>query len=181
MKDITYELQQILNESKNDKEYKLPNPIKMCKTELDMNKVIEDYLLLTNEERKKNEISQNPNIEWLLMSFCVSMATYSLRLSEQKYFTNGLTALGMVYTLSVLPETSKVFDIRDILRHLVLYWDVHKKKNLSFQPVLDQNDEFSIVLKKFIERDEVNKTLKCMGFTIIGEGDNVEYKSTLRG
>ena len=98
------------------------------------------------------------------------MATYSLRLSEQRYFTNGLIALGLA---------SRSIDLRDVLRLLALYWDVHKRNGLNFKEVLSQNNDFSHILNKFIEREKPDKSLKCMAFALVGRGDGIQYKNLL--
>ena len=106
-----------------------------------------------------------------LLEFGIRMATYSLRLSSQKYFINGLFALNMAY--------EKIYDHRDLLVILPLYIDVQKKNNFSFYEVLKQNDEFSSELNDFINRDEKDKSLECMGYILgIDKNNNPIYKKT---
>jgi hypothetical protein len=69
------------------------------------------------------------------------MASYSRRLSEQRYFTNGLLALGLA---------SPELDTRDVRLVLSLYWYVHKKNGLSFDDAFNQNDAFAPVLEDCI-------------------------------
>ena len=144
-------------------------PIEMNRFDRDINKAIESYLLLTKEAKNKTFISKE--IGDLLVAFGENMATYSMRTGEQKYFTNGLIALGIAY---------KVVDWRDVLRILALYWDTHKKKKLSFQFAIDQgDDDFSTTIQQFKARSKSNKSLKCMGYELVGEGEYIQYRSTL--
>jgi hypothetical protein len=53
---------------------------------------------------------------------------------------------------------------------------VSKKKNLSFQFAIEQKDDFSIMLQNFLLRDENDKSLECMDFMLIGEGNDIQYK-----
>jgi len=158
------ELKEFFDEMrKENTEYKIP--IEMSITDIDINNVIERYLLLSKKEKSKVRISDD--IAGLMLGFGDNMATYALRLGEQKYFTHGLIALGWA---------SKI-DVRDVLVVLAAYWDVHKRKKLSFQTAIEQCDEkFSIVLQQFIAREEADKSLECMELELIGEGDNIQYK-----
>ena len=174
MKKIINELEIVHKELKKSIEDKTVVPISienilvvptnMYKTYVDINKIIDTYLLLENTEKVNIKVSYD--VAWLLLGFGFYMATYALRLSEQRYFNNGLVAIGIA---------SKTVDLRDALRLLALYWDVHKKTNLSFEFVLSQNNEFSKVLQRFIERKESDKSLDCMGFEIIGKGENIQF------
>jgi len=143
MKNIAYQLQQILEESQKGNKISIPVnetgevdfyflpqileelriksseikiPTLMSKIDLYINKVIDNYLLLTHREKVGTRISED--IAWLLVGFGFNMATYSLRLTEQAYFTHGLVALGMA---------SKVLELSDIIKLVALYWDVAKK------------------------------------------------------
>lgn len=110
------------------------------------------------------------DIAWLLLCFAINMATYSLRLSEQKYFSNGLIALGMV--LGNL-------DRREIMVVMPLYYNVSKQKKLSFEKVLNLNDEFAALVKNFLSRNEEDKTLESMGYILVkDENSNLIYQRT---
>ena len=107
---------------------------------------------------------------WHLLRFGIAMATYSLRLSEQRYFTNGLLAISM---------TLEKMDIRDILVVLPLYCDAQKKTGLSFDEILKQSNAFAATLKSFISRDEKNRSLGCMGYILeVDENNTPTYKRT---
>ena len=107
---------------------------------------------------------------WLLLSFGIRMATYSLRLENQRYFTNGLLAISL---------TVEVLDKRELLIILPLYFDVQSKTNLSFDEILEKNNEFSFILKNFNNRDEKDKSLECMGYVLdFDENNNPIYQRT---
>ena len=159
------EFLEFLNETKK-KSRAYTIPISMSIYDVDINKLIENYLLLTKEKRIEIRISEE--VGWLLLGFGFSMATYSLRLNDQKYFTHGLIAMNIAY---------KAIDWREILRVLAAYWDVHKRKRLSFQTAIEQSDnDFSMVLQQFITRRKSSKSLKSMGLELVGEGQNIQYK-----
>lgn len=163
MKNIINELQVIQKKKNTQNSFEIP--IIMDETDIEINNILDSYLLSENNEKTNFKVSND--IAWLLMGFGFYMATYSLRSSEQRYFSNGLTAIGIA---------SKAIDLRECLKLLPLYWDVFRKKGLSFQPVLSQNNDFSKELQKFLERDELNKTLECMGFELAGKEENIQYR-----
>ena len=87
---------------------------------------------------------------------------------SQRYFTNGLLAISM---------TIGVLDLRDLLVVLPLYCDVQKKNNLSFDAILKQDYKFTPILRDFINRDEIDKSLKCMGYFLeIDANGNSTYQ-----
>jgi len=139
-------------------------PVEMDKYNKDINSLIEACLHLTESERKKINISEK--IACMLVDFSFEMATYSLRYKEQSYFTHGLVAMGIA--------VDNVCDYRDVLVVLSLYWDVHKRANLSFQPALGMNDAFSKRLQYFIETNGSDFSLM---YELVGEGLNAQYKS----
>lgn len=162
--NISKELDNILKEAKDSGEYwKKGVPNAMMKMDNEINIIIEKYIQLSEEEKKhiKKEISTD--IAWLLLYFSINMATYSLRFSEQKYFSNGLIALGIVFGL---------LDQREIILVMPLYYDVHKQKSLSFEIVLAQQNEFSTFVLNFLSRNEEDKTLECMGYVITKDCNN---------
>jgi len=133
-------------------------------------KVVDEYSRLSITDKKSVCKSVTTEMAWYLLGFGVNMATYSLRLSEQRYFTNGLFAIGM--TLGIL-------DRREILVVLPLYCDVQKKHGLSFGEILRQNSDFSSVLRDFINRNEKDKSLECMGYVLeVDESNNPIYRRT---
>jgi len=157
------QLKDFLSEAKKESsEYLLP--IEMSKIDIDTNNVLEQYVNLS--KKKKSKVHLSNDIQELLWSFGFNMATYALRLGEQKYFTHGLIALGWA---------SKV-DIRDVLVILAAYWDVHKRRKLSFQTAIEQGNDFAEILQQFTARKEADKTLECMGIELVGEGQNIQYK-----
>jgi len=160
-----YQITKILQEiEKNKNETDIP--VLMSKTDVAIDNAIKEYLLLTQKE--KDEIQISGDIGWLLLGFGFNMATYALRLTDQEFFSHGLIALGIA---------SNILDLREILKLLVLYWDVAKKVKLSFQPVLDISDSFSAILQRFIMRNEADKSLECMDFIIVGNGADIQYKA----
>ncbi len=169
--NIIKEIEITLDEAKNSGEYWEKNiPSSMMRMDIELNKIIENYVTLSKEEKKivYNDISTD--IAWSLLCFAMNMATYSLRFSEQRYFTNGLLALGMI--LSIL-------DQREILLIMPLYYDVSKRNKLSFEKIIAQNDDFTDFVKKFLNRKEEDKTLECMGYILTkDENNNLIYKRT---
>lgn len=165
------EIETILVEAKNSGEYwEKGVPGSMMKMDIALNRIIGDYILLSKEEKKSVCNGVSTDIAWLLLSFAINMATYSLRFSEQKYFFSGLTALGMV--LGIL-------DQREIILILPLYYDVHKRNGLSFEKILNPNDEFATFVRNFLSRSEEDKTLECMGYILaIDENNNPIYQRT---
>lgn len=164
-------LEDILFEAKNSGEYWVKAvPNSMMKMDVELNSIIENYVSLSEEEKKLVCIGISTDIAWLLLCFAINMATYSLRLSVQKYFTNGLTALGMV--LGIL-------DPREIILIMPLYYDVYKRNGLSFDKVLNQNDEFSLFVNNYLNRNDEDKTLASMGYILtIDEDNNPTYQRT---
>lgn len=163
MKNIIDELKVI--QKKKNAQICSEIPIIMDETDTEINCILDSYLLSENNEMMNVKVSND--IAWLLMGFGFYMATYSLRSSEQRYFTNGLTAIGIA---------SQTIDLRECLKLLPLYWDVFRKKGLSFQPVLSQNNDFTKELQMFLGRVEINKTLECMGFELAGEEGKIQYR-----
>ncbi len=138
-------------------------PILMDEEDEKINKVLDNF----NPDKESENLKVSIEIAWLLMGFGFNMATYSLRTGNQRYFTNGLNAIEIA---------SQSIDSRDAMRLLPLYWDVFKQKELSFEPIISQNTEFSKTLQKFLNREEADKTLKSMSFMLIGEGENIQYQ-----
>ena len=138
---VIKKIENILEEAKASGQYwEKDVPIAMMKMDIELNKIIENYIILSKEEQKMvgNDISVE--IAWLLLNFSTNMATYSLRLSEQRYFTNGLWALGMVLN---------ILDQREVLIVMPLYYDVSKQNKWSFEKILKENNKFSNFVKNF--------------------------------
>ena len=133
------------------------------------NKTIIEYKQLSEHDKDEVQKLITIKIADLLLGFGERFATYSLRLSSQEYFTNGLIALSV---------TLKVQDTRELLRVLSLYCDVQKKRNLSFSEVLEQGNEFSSFLKQFINREKKDKTIECMRYVIKYDDDTPTYYDT---
>ena len=145
-------------------------PIQFSELDLKINEII-GYCIGSNQDvQDRIRKAVTVEIAWLLLCFGIRMATYSLRLSNQKYFTNGLFAIGM--TLGIL-------DRRELLLILPLYYDVHKKNNLSYNEIFKQNKSFTSVLKEYINRDEKDKSLESMGYVIeVDKNNNPTYQRT---
>jgi len=137
-------------------------PAQLSEADKIVNETIDYYRNTQQNERDKIHKLITEKIALFLLHFGIRMATYSLRLSSQRYFTNGLLAISL--TLNTLDE-------RDLLIVLPLYCDAQNKNSLSFDEVLKQDNKFSLVLKRFIDRDEEDKSLNCMGWTL-GFDDN---------
>jgi len=145
-------------------------PSRPLKTDEKISEIVNCYTTMRRDEQKKINKNTTVDMAWLLYCFGIRMATYSLRLSDQKYFTDGLSAIAM--GLGVL-------DTRDIWVILPLFCDAQKKNDLSFDEILERDDEFASELKDFLNRDDEYKTLKCMGYVLgIGENGLLEYQRT---
>ncbi|MDR2157095.1 MAG: hypothetical protein LBO81_04890 [Clostridiales Family XIII bacterium] len=166
---IISELKLNLKKAKDNGEYWMKDiPGSMLKMDIELNRITAAYVSLSKEDKLSVCNGISIDIAWLLLCFAINMATYSLRSSNQQYFSNGLTALSMV--LGVL-------DQREILLIMPLYYDVHKRRGLSFESVLNCNDAFSKLVRSFLNRDENDKILECMGYTlIIDENNNPTYQ-----
>ena len=157
-------LTSILEESKNNPYTVKKVPVQLSEADEKINEILDCYITLSQDEQ--DQINKSVTYEMarlLLVRFGIRMATYALRLVNQQYFTNGLVAIGM---------TLRVMDIRDILVILPLFCDAQKKNNLSFDGILNQNNELSSVLEDFINRDEKDKSLECMGYTLATDENN---------
>jgi len=160
-------IDEINNEKMNDQIDHQRVPVQISKSGLLFLELVDDYMMLSKVDKEEVKIHLTIKMAWYLLSFGVSMATYSLRLSNQKYFTNGLFAVSMTFGL---------LDIRDILVILPLFCDAQKKNNLSFDEILKQKNDFSLELENFINRDEKDKSLECMGYIIkVDESNNQAY------
>lgn len=154
----------IIERSKlNDEYYNGNISSSMSEMDIEINYIIDDFLLNSKESKKSfcNELALES--AWLLLNYAMNMAVYSLRSSDQRFFTNGLTALGIVIN---------ILDKREILLLMSLYYDVYKKNRLSFKEVLSQKDEFSCFVSSFLKRDEQDKSLESMGFILTKDKDN---------
>ena len=161
---VINDIEKIIEDAKDDGDYRERNfPVLMSKMNVEMNKVVDSYRVLPEEEKKALHKSISNHMAWSLLAFAENMATYSLRHKEQKLFTNGLSAMGMVMG---------ILDTREMLLIMPLYYDVSLRSNLSFSTILDQRDEFSAFVKAFLDRDEVNKSLKCMGYIFTKDDSN---------
>jgi len=168
--DVIKKLESALEELKNSQYAVIDIPVQLSDMDEKMNEILDYCVGIGQGEQDQIRKSVTVEMAWLLLCFGIRMATYSLRLSSQKYFANGLFALGM--TLGVL-------DRRELLLILPLYCDVQKKNGLSFNEILRQNNDFTPVLKDFINRDEKDKSLECMGYTLeIDENNNPTYQRT---
>ena len=168
--DIIAELKYVLEASKNNQNTDNSIPAQLSDIDEKINEILDYWTNVNQEERGQILKFITVDIAWFLFCFGIKMATYSLRLSNQRYFTNGLLAIGM--TLGIL-------DTRDIWVILPLFCDAQKKTGLSFDEILGQNSDFSSELKDFINRDEKDKTLECMGYILdVDENNNPTYKRT---
>ena len=162
--DVIVLLNDILKESIYS-EYSIKNiSIEISKIDNKINDIIDYWTKVSQWENENIQKTISIDIAWLLLCFGIRMATYSLRLSSQKLFTNGLFAISM---------TSSVIEKRELLVVLPLYCDVYNKKKLSFNEILKQHNKFSIILEEFINRDDKDKSLECMGYTLKVDQNNV--------
>ena len=122
-----------------------------------INTILDYYIDINQDERNRIRESITIEMAWLLLCFGIRMATYSLRLSDQKYFTNGLLAISMM--VGILGK-------REILLILPLYYDAQKKNAFSFAGLIKQNSSFTSLLEEFLIRDEIDKSLECMGYVL---------------
>jgi len=168
--DIICKLGAIFAESKVTLYAAMDIPVQLSEIDKKVNEIIDYYACISQDEQDKIHKSVTVEMAWFLLCFGIRMATYSLRLSSQKYFTNGLLAIG---------ATWGILDRRELLIILPLYNDAQKKKGLSFDEILKKQNEFTSVLKEFNNRDENEKTLECMGYTIeLDEDNNQTYRRT---
>lgn len=162
--NIIKELEATLKEAQNSGEYwEKGVPSSMMKMDIELNRIIGEYNLLSNEEKKSVCKGISTDIAWLLLCFATNMATYSLRFSEQKYFSNGLAALSIILG---------IIDQREIILIMPLYYDVFKRNKLSFESILNQEGEFSAFVRNFLSRNEDDKTLECMGYILTKDDNN---------
>lgn len=121
---------------------------------MDIINCIKKYKSLSNDEQLNFQNSVNTDIARLLLYFSERMATLSLRTNDQDVFLIGLLALDMIDGRE---------DIREILLIMPLYYDVSKQNKLSFDKVLNQNDEFATFVKDFLSRNEDEKNIRVYG------------------
>jgi len=162
--DIIEKLNIITQRITIDKEYLAPGfPEIMTDVDIELNKLVREYLLIPTEERDNVKSSISIDNAWLLLAFSEDMATYALRQSEQELFSNGLTALSMVYG---------ILDAREIMVIMVLYCDVNKRIGLSFESIINEGGDFGRFIEGFINRDESDKSLESMGYTLEKDEQN---------
>jgi len=168
--DIINRLNHVLEEVKKG-QYGVANiPTKLTGLDMEIGEIVDYYTSSNDCVKEYVHKSITEDMSWQLMCYGIRMATFSLRCSCQKHFDNGLSAIGM--TLGKL-------DLRELLIVLPLYCDVQKKNNLSFDKLLDKKDDLSYFLEEFINRDESNKTLECMGYVLEYDENNVPtYRRT---
>ncbi len=168
---IVDKLHTVAEEVTSNRQYDVISiPDKLLDIDIRINDIIEEYLQLSKQRKSCVDNAITHEIAWILLSFAIRMATYSLRLSSQRFFTNGLQSLGM---------SIGVLDVREIWVVLVLYSDVHEKIGLSLETVLHQGSDFSSLLRDFIGRNKQEKSLSSMGYVIhIDENNNPTYIRT---
>ena len=166
--DINKDLTPVLEKLKNTQYSVNEVPSKLSDIDKSISKIIDSCIKANQYEQKRINKSITIEAAWWLLCFGIRMATYALRFSSQEYFTHGLYAIGM--TLGVLDE-------REILLVLPLYCDVQKKNELSFENILQHNNEFSLMLKNFMNRSKEDKSIECMGYVLrIDENNNPTYQ-----
>ena len=144
-------------------------PKKMRKSEALLNDLFDKY---ANQSSAVTEIIKKSITEhdaWYLYGFGISMATYSLRHFEQRYFTNGLRALSLA---------SNKLDMRDIWLVLSLYWNASKEHAFAFDSLEDRDDSFSFALKEYLNSDICDKSFEAMGYVIRKTEDGLTYIRT---
>lgn len=169
--DIAGEFDRIAKKARDSKDYLAPGvPEIMTKIDVQLNEILEDYMALPKEKKDLAKVRISTDGAWTLLAFAENMATYSLRLSNQKLFSNGLLALDIA---------KSSLDSREIMVILPLYCDIHKRKGLRFDSILSEGDSFSSFLKEFLDRDEDDKTLESMGYVLANdENNNPVYERT---
>ena len=133
-------------------------------------KCLSDYQKLSKGQKLafKNDITYD--MAGLLIYFSERMATLSLRSKEQNIFESGLYALDV---------SSDKRDFREILMILSLYYDVSNRNKLSFDSFINQKEALTESLMTFINRNDKDKTLECMGYILTrDENNNPIYQRT---
>jgi hypothetical protein len=162
--NIVKELEIILEEAKSSGEYfEQSVSISMMRMDRKLNKIIENFVNLSKEQMDVVGNAISNEIAWLLLNFATNMVTYSLRGSEQRYFSNGLMSLRMIFN---------TLDQREIILVMALFYDASKRNKLSFKMALELNDEFSDFVLGFLNRREEDKTLESMGYTLSRDQNN---------
>lgn len=143
-------------------------PAKMSNADKNLNIIFDSYKLYGAEGRKKTDQFITPEIAWQLLGFSIRMATYSLRLSDERLFANGMVALSIIID---------ILDKREVLIAITLFFDIKQKHCFSFNSFLKQNDRFSVLLEDFTKRKPEDQSLECMGYTLTAdENSNLIYK-----
>jgi len=165
------ELKLILRDLENDNEYyKKGIPSTMSKVDVELNRIMHECKLISEEEIETLRENISIDIGWLLLSFAENMATYSLRTSKQDFFTNGLFALSLIFD---------TIDWREIILIMALFYDVHKRTGLSFEEIARPEDKFKVFIEEFLDREEDNKSLEAMGYILTKDEDgNPIYQRT---
>jgi hypothetical protein len=167
--DVIKQLEVLLEKSKNSYAVNAI-PVQLTSLDYEINEIIDYSLSISHAEQVCIRESITVDMAWLLLCFGIRMATYALRFSSQRYFSNGLFAISM---------TVGVLDSREALVVLPLYCDVQKKKNLYFEEMFNLNNEFATLLKDFSNRDAKDKSLECMGYSLeIDENNTPTYQRT---
>jgi hypothetical protein len=167
---IIERLESVLKELQNNINITSEIPAQLTDTDEKMNNIICSFINTSRAEQDQIRNHVKIDIAWLLLGYGMRMATYAMRLCNQKYFANGLIALSMTFG---------VLDSREILVLLSLYYDVHKNRYLSFDELSCFNEDFTLFLKKFLERDEKDKSIECMGYVLAKDKNkNLIYHRT---
>jgi hypothetical protein len=168
--DVIKNLKAILGELEYNQYAVKDIPAQLSVVDNNINEILDYCMSISQDERNQIHESITAEMAWLLLCFGIRMATYSLRLSNQKHFTHGLLSISMAF---------EILDTRELLVVLPLYCDVQKKNNLSFDEILKQNNGFTSVLENFINRDEKDNSLECMGYVLeIDENNTPTYQRT---
>ena len=168
--NIFNELNFVLKKSKNDQYGINSIPIQLAETDKTINEILDCYISFQHDEQEQIQTYITVETAWLLLCFGIRMATYSLRQSNQKLFSNGLLALSLAYW---------VLDERELLVVFSLYCDAQKKNALFFDGAFKRNGKFAMELENFVNRKDVDKSIESMGYILEFDSENIPtYKKT---
>ena len=132
--------------------------------------ILNEYTMLSVSDRHifKNQITDD--LCGLLLYFSERLATHILRTSDYNLINVGLYALDTVYG---------IFDIREILPVVSLYYDLSKRNHLKFTHIISSEYALSACLHDFSMRKGNDKSFETMGYVLSDtEPGGLAYKRT---
>lgn len=161
--DINTRIVNVCEKIMGNKEYfEKDIPIIMQSEDIEFNEIMEEYIMLSEEARASIQKKISVDNAWILLCFSENMATYSLRLKDQSYYTNGLAALSLIMN---------ILDQREILIILPLYYDVYVKTGMQLTRALGTSEDLKDMVINFFNREDQHKSLKCMGYILEEHGN----------